>query len=141
MKSIIKSSRLSVLLKLLLVVGLNFFLPLANAQNPPRPNTFILESIQAGSTTEISNLRVVDLDTGTVVYTNGFSTASDATNKLNLFYWPVGGNDTTNYVVDGSMTRLVSGKLHLETTGFGANGNGGYDSHSEAEYAGKLPRM
>jgi hypothetical protein len=38
------------------------------------------------------------------------------------------------------MTRVVSGKLRLETTGFGANGSGGYNSHSEAEYAVPLPK-
>lgn len=112
----------------------------AHAQNPPRPNSFMLMSIQAGSTTDIDNLRVIDLDTGGVVYTNGFNTSSDATNKLNLFYFPQGGFDNTNYVVNGSMTRVVSGKLRLETTGFGANGSGGYDSHSEAEFGTALPQ-
>ena len=112
----------------------------ASAQNPPRPNTFMIKSIQAGSTTDIGNLQVVDLDTGTAVYMNSFSSAADATNQLNLFYWPVGGSDTTDYVVNGPMTRVVNGKLRLETTGFNQNGSGGYDSHSEAEFAGTLPR-
>ena len=89
---------------------------------------------------QISNLRVVDLDSGTVVYTNGFANASDATNGLNLLYWPQGGSDTTNYVINGPMTRVVNGTLRLETTGFNQNGNGGYNSHTEAEYAGKLPK-
>jgi hypothetical protein len=122
------------------LVVFSTFLTAGSAQNPPRPNTFMLQSIQAGSTTDIDNLRVIDLDTGAVVYTNGFSTASDATNKLNLFYYPLGGGDNTNYVLNGSMTRVVSGKLRLETTGFGANGSGGYDSHTEAEYAVPLPK-
>jgi len=110
-----------------------------HAQNPPRPNTFMIQSVQAGSTMQISNLRVVDLNSGTVVYTNGFANASDATNKLNLFYWPQGGSDTTNYVINGPMTRVVNGTLQLETTGFNQNGAGGYNSHTEAEYADKLP--
>jgi hypothetical protein len=100
----------------------------------------MLLSSQAGSTTDIGNLQVVDLDTGRTVYMNSFSSASDATNQLNLFYWPVGGSDTADYVVNGPMTRVVNGKLRLETTGFGANGSGGYESHSEAEFAGTLPK-
>ena len=100
----------------------------------------MLMSVQAGSTTDIDNLRVVDLDTGTTVYTNSFSAASDATNKLNLFYYPQGNDNPTNLVTNGPMTRVVSGKLRLETTGFGANGSGGYNSHSEAEYTASLPR-
>ena len=114
------------------LAGYNF-----SSQN--RPNTFMLHSIQAGSTTDIDNLRVVDLDTGAVVYTNSFSMASDATNKLNLFYYPQGGDDPANFVTNGPMTRIVNGQLRLETTGFGANGDGGYNSHSEAEFTDSLP--
>lgn len=106
---------------------------------PPRFNTFMLQSSQAGSTTDIDNLRVIDLDTGEVVYSNDFSDASKATGNLQLFHFPQGGANTTNFVVNGPMTRIVNGKLRLETTGFGANGSGGYDSHSEAEYTQPLP--
>jgi len=106
---------------------------------PPRFNTFMLQSSQAGSTTDIDNLRVIDLDTGEVVYSNDFSNASKATDNLQLFYFPQGGANTTNFVVNGPMTRVVDGKLRLETTGFGANGGGGYESHSEAEYTQPLP--
>ena len=105
-----------------------------------RPNSFQLQSAQAGSTTDIDNLRVVDLDSGVQVYSNSFSAASDATNNLELLYWPQGGESTMNYVRNGSMTRVVGGKLRLETTGFNANGSGGYESHSEAEWASTLPR-
>jgi hypothetical protein len=38
------------------------------------------------------------------------------------------------------MTAVVNGTLQLETTGFNQNGNGGYESHTEAEYAGRLPK-
>jgi hypothetical protein len=99
----------------------------------------MLISAQAGSTTDIGSLRVIDLDTGVVVYTNGFGAASDATNELNLFYY-VDGTPTNFFTNNFTMTRVVNGKLRLETTGFGANGNGGYNSHSEAEYAASLPR-
>jgi hypothetical protein len=105
----------------------------------PRFNTFILQSAQAGSTTDIDNLRIVDLDTGSVVYSNDFSSTNKATNNLQLFYFPQGGVNTTNFVVNGPMTRVVNGKLRLETTGFGRNGSGGYESHSEAEYTQPLP--
>lgn len=106
---------------------------------PPRFNTFMLQSSQAGSTADIDNLRVIDLDTGEVVYSNDFSDASKATDNLQLFHFPQGGGNTTNFVVNGPMTRVVDGKLRLETTGFGANGSGGYESHSEAEYTQPLP--
>lgn len=113
----------------------------AQAQNPPRPNTFMLISCQAGSTTDIDNLRVVDLDNGSVIYTNSFSAGSDATNKLNLFYYVQGSGNPTNFFTNNfTMTRVVNGKLRLETTGFGGNGSGGYNSHSEAEFGGPLPR-
>ena len=105
-----------------------------------RPNSFLLQSSQAGSTTDIDNLRVVDLDTGTAIYSNGFASATDATNNLNNYYWPQGGQSTTNFVLNGPMTQVVSGKLRLQTTGFNANGSGGYESHSEAEWASTLPR-
>ena len=135
MNHITKTSSLAALF----VVGI-FTVSNSYAQNPPRPNTFMLMSVQAGSTTDIDNLRVVDLDTGTAVYTNSFSAASDATNKLNLFYYVQGANNPTNFFTnDFAMTRVVNGKLRLETTGFGANGNGGYNSHSEAEFAVTLP--
>ena len=111
----------------------------AQAQNPPRPNTFLLYSVQAGSTTDIDNLRIVDLDTSQTIYANPFDTASEATNQLYLCYWPIGADGTTNCVVNGSMTRVADGKLRLETTGFGANGGGGYNSQSEAVFTGSLP--
>ena len=38
-----------------------------------RPNTFMINSYQAGSTTEIDDLKVIDLDSGEVVYENTFS--------------------------------------------------------------------
>jgi len=134
------NKRMKTITLLLATAALGLLTFTAIAQNPPRPNTFMIKSIQAGSTTDIGNLQVVDLDTGTTVYMNSFSSASDATNQLNLFYWPVGGSDTTDYVVNGPMTRVVNGKLRLETTGFNQNGSGGYESHSEAEFAGTLPR-
>ena len=134
------NKRMKTITLLLATAALGLLTFTASAQNPPRPNTFMIKSIQAGSTTDIGNLQVVDLDTGTAVYMNSFSSAADATNQLNLFYWPVGGSDTTDYVVNGPMTRVVNGKLRLETTGFNQNGSGGYESHSEAEFAGTLPR-
>jgi hypothetical protein len=90
MKNIIKTQ----ILAALIIVGI-FTVSNSYAQNPPRPNSFIIQSVQAGSTMQIRNLRVVDLDSGIVVYTNGFANASDATNGLNLFYWPQGASDST----------------------------------------------
>ena len=137
--------RLGLCSQLLRYISLAFFFSLQNASfsqefRSTRPNCFILQSFQAGSTTDIDNLIITDLDLGQVVYSNTFSTSSSATDNLNLFYWPQGGQSTTNFVLNGPMTRVVSGKLRLETTGFNANGNGGYESHSEAEWASTLPR-
>jgi hypothetical protein len=38
------------------------------------------------------------------------------------------------------MTFVTNGNLRLETTGFGLNGSGGYNSCTDAEYATTLPR-
>jgi hypothetical protein len=116
------------------------FSSLVWGEKTPRFNTFRIESIQAGSTTDIDNLKVIDLDTDQVVYQNNFSNPSDAKRDLNLFYYSQGGKDTANFSVDDQKNRVVNGKLRLETTGYRANGSGGYNSHSEAEYSGDLPQ-
>ena len=115
------------------------FSSLGWGEKTPRFNTFRIVSIQAGSTTDIDDLKVIDLDTDQVVYQNNFSTAGDAKRDLNLFYYPQGGKDTTDFSVDDQKNRIVSGKLRLETTGYRANGRGGYNSHSDAEFSGGLP--
>ena len=112
-----------------------------------RPNTFIIRSIQAGSTTDVDNIKVTDLDTNKVVYENSFSNPGDATRDLVLHYYPDSGGvesrpqDTNrkDYVENGTMTRIVNGKLRLETTGFGQNGRGGYNSVSDATFTNQLP--
>jgi hypothetical protein len=112
-----------------------------------RPNTFIIRSIQAGSATDVDNIKVTDLDTNKVVYENSFSNAGDATRDLVLHYYPDTGGvesrpEDTNrkdYVENGIMTRIVNGKLRLETTGFGRNGSGGYNSVSDATFTNQLP--
>jgi hypothetical protein len=109
--------------------------------NLARPNSFHLQSFQAGSTTEIDNLIVVDLDSRTTVYENSFDQEADATRDLRLLYWPEGGKDSSNYFLNNSTkTRVENGKLILETTGFNQNGEGGYNSHTEAEFTGTLPK-
>ena len=122
---------------ILLLLGFSSF---GWAEKTPRFNTFRIVSIQAGSTTDIDDLKVVDLDTDQVVYQNNFSAAGDAKRDLNLFYYPEGGKDTTNFSVDDQKNRIVNGKLRLETTGYRANGRGGYNSHSDAEFSGSLPQ-
>jgi hypothetical protein len=112
-----------------------------------RPNTFIIRSIQAGSTTDVDNIKITDLDTNKVVYENSFSNPGDATRDLVLHYYPDSGGvysrpQNTNrkdYVENGTMTRIVNGKLRLETTGFGRNGRGGYNSVSDATFTNQLP--
>ena len=112
-----------------------------------RPNTFIIRSIQAGSTTDVDNIKVTDLDTNEVVYENTFSNAGDATRDLVLHYYPDSGGvesrpqdmNRKDYVENGTMTRIVNGKLRLETTGFNRNGRGGYNSVSDATFTSELP--
>ena len=112
-----------------------------------RPNTFIIRSIQAGSTTDVDNIKVTDLDTNEVVYENTFSNAGDATRKLVLHHYPDKGGVESNwngrnwndFVENGTMTRVVNGKLRLETTGFSRNGKGGYNSVSDATFTSELP--
>lgn len=111
--------------------------------DPPAPNSFSIGSYQAGSTTDVDNLTVTDLDSGALVYSNGFGSAADATKDLTLVHYPVDGGTgggTTNYVVNGPLTRVVGGKLRLETIGFGSNGAGGYNSSSDAQFKGSLPK-
>ena len=106
----------------------------------PRPNTFVIRSIQAGSTTDVDNLTVTDLDLGEVVYENQFSATRDAADNLILHYYPVSYKQGNNFETNGVMTRVVGEKLRLETTGFGRNGSGGYNSVAEASYTGNLPK-
>jgi hypothetical protein len=124
----------------LLIAGAAFLTQTNESYCAPRPNTFMLQSAQAGSTTDIDNIKVTNLDTGAVVYTNSFDKPQDATRGLRLAYWPQGGTNTRNFTVSGPMTKVVNGKLRLETTGFNRNGSGGYESHSEAEFTGNLPK-
>ena len=104
-----------------------------------RPNTFVIRSIQAGSTNDIDNLKITDLDKNEVVYENTFTQHSDATRDLILHYYPTSYKDGDNHEINGQMTRVVNGKLRLETTGFKKNGKGGYDSVSDATYTKELP--
>ena len=50
-----------------------------------RPNTFIIRSIQAGSTTDVDNIKVTDLDTNEVVYENSFSNFIQIKNNVKNF--------------------------------------------------------
>jgi hypothetical protein len=111
-----------------------------NSSNSTRPNSFLVQSVQAGSTIDISSIQVTDLDSGMAVYSNNFTNQSDATRGLIGYYWPQGGNGTTNYQVNSSMTSVQNGKLRIQSTGFNQNGAGGYNSHSEVIYTNTLPR-
>ena len=111
-----------------------------NSSNSTRPNSFLVQSVQAGSTIDISSLQVTDLDSGMVVYSNNFTNQGDATRGLIGYYWPQGGSGTTNYQVNTSMTSVQNGKLRIQSTGFNQNGAGGYNSHSEVIYTNSLPR-
>ncbi len=112
----------------------------SNSTNSTRPNSFIIQSVQAGSTMDVSSIIVTDLNSGALVYSNSFNNPVDATRGLIGYYWPQGGSGTTNYVVNGSMTSIQNGKLRLQSTGFNQNGAGGYNSHSEVIYTNTLPQ-
>ena len=150
MKTIFLSKKISLLTLSLLSTGSLFGKTIAldvNDNSYKRPNTFIIRSIQAGSTTDLDNFKVTDLDTNEVVYENSFSNAGDATRKLVLHHYPDKGGVESNwngrnwndYVENGTMTRIVNGKLRLETTGFNRNGRGGYNSVSDATFTSELP--
>ena len=87
----------------------------------------------------MDNIKVTDLDTNKVVYENSFSNPGDATRDLILHYYPTSYKEGNNHQTNSKMTRVVNGKLRLETTGFNKNGKGGYDSVSDATYTGELP--
>jgi len=120
------------------VLGTAFTISASFAETT-RPNCFLIQSIQAGFTTEIDDLKITNLDNGIVVYENNFESASDATRGLNSYYRPQGGKDTDNFFLNGSKTRVEDGKFFLETTVFNQNGYSGYESHSEMEPTANLP--
>jgi hypothetical protein len=111
-----------------------------NLSNSTRPNSFLIGAGQAGSTIDISSLKVTDLDSGLIVYSNNFTNQGDATRGLIGYYWPQGGSGTTNYQVNTSMTSVQNRKLRIQSTGFNQNGAGGYNSHAQVIYTNALPR-
>ena len=109
-------------------------------------NYFRLRATQAGSTSDIDNLKVVDLDSGEITYSNDFS---DNTDGLILRHNPVSNERNerrSNFtwsvkeeVFDTKYTRIVGGKLRLECLGFNRNGSGGYNSYSHMMNEDPLP--
>ena len=97
-------------------------------------DTLVIDAFQAGSTLDIDDLVVKDLSTGTVTYENNFNSGSVA--GLNLTYWR---DINVAPVFDATKTRIVNSRLRLETTGFGQNGSGGYDSRSRMALGLSLP--
>jgi len=82
-KSTLDLSALMKLLKTFLIAILGTaFTASASFAETTRPNCFLIQSIQAGSTTEIDDLKITNLDNGIVVYENNFESASDATRGL-----------------------------------------------------------
>jgi hypothetical protein len=124
---------------LLMALVVNTFAQ-SNSATSTRPNSFIVQSGQAGSTIDVSLIQVTDLNSGNVVYSNSFNSLGDATRGLIGYYWPQGGSGNTNYQINGSMTSIQNGKLRIQTTGFNQNGAGGYNSHSEVIYTNTLPQ-
>ena len=85
--------RLGLCSQLLKYISLAFFFSLQNTSfsqdlRSTRPNCFILQSSQAGSTTDIDDLIITDLDLGQVFYSNTFSTTSSATGTYSFTVAP-----------------------------------------------------
>jgi len=109
-------------------------------------NYFRLRATQAGSTSDIDNLKVIDLDSGETTYFNDFS---ENTNGLILKHNPVPNQkreiksnftwSVKDEVFEPKYTRIVEGKLRLESLGFNRNGSGGYNSYSQMINEDPLP--
>ena len=106
--------------------------PLINSPKSSCFNKFRVRAIQAGSTSDIDNISIRNLDTNESIYFNDFE--SENLTGLHLRHNPVPNAKTeaqhatppniTDEVEDRSKTRIVNGKLRLETVGFNQNGNG-----------------
>jgi hypothetical protein len=93
-----------------------------------------LVSVQAGSTSDIDDISIIDLDTGKVHYENNFDSGS--LDDMVLEYSRDAGHPMVN---DPSMTRIVNNRLRLQTTGFRRNGSGGYNSCARMILSRPLP--
>ena len=94
----------------------------------------VLQANQAGSTVDIDDIVVRNLSTNTIEYAYDFN-SGDLTD-VQLLHTTDG---TSAWEFDSSMTRIVNGKLRLESTGFNQNGSGGYDSRSRMAINRQLP--
>jgi prepilin-type N-terminal cleavage/methylation domain-containing protein len=99
----------------------------AGGTNPFELNYLTLVAVQAGSTVEIDNLVVTDLDSGKPAYQNNFNSGSLV--GLNL-----------EHSDDPSKNRITNGKLRLECIGFRQNGEGSYNSFGKMHLEKQLPK-
>ena len=97
-------------------------------------NYLWIDAHQAGSTSEIDDLLIRDLETDEVFYSNDFDSGS--LDGLHMWFAADRGEPWQH---DSENTRIEIGKLHLETTGFGQNGAGGYNSSAGLSVAKRLP--
>ena len=121
--------------------------PLINSHKTYGLSYFRIKAIQAGSTSDIDNISIRDLDSNDTIYFNDFE--DDYIGGLHLRHNPVPNAKTeaqhatppniSDEVEDFSKTRIVNGKLRLETIGFNQNGNGGYNSYSYVMNKEPLP--
>jgi hypothetical protein len=95
--------------------------------NPFELSYLTLEAVQAGSTVEIDNLVVTDLDSGKQAYQNNFDSGSLVGLKL-------------DHSDDPSKNRITNGKLRLECIGFRQNGAGSYNSSGKMHLEKQLPK-
>jgi hypothetical protein len=86
-----------------------------------------LIAVQAGSTIEIDNLKIVDLSTGRIFYQNNFNSGDLTGLQLQHSH-------------DQGKNRIVNGRLRLECIGFGQNGRGAYESFARMHLQDDLPK-
>jgi prepilin-type N-terminal cleavage/methylation domain-containing protein len=94
--------------------------------NPLELRFLELEAFQAGSTVEIDDLVITDLNTGKVFYSNNFNSGNIQGLQL------VHSNNS-------ALNKINAGKLRLECVGFRQNGRGAYNSHGKMRLSNPLP--
>jgi uncharacterized protein (TIGR03067 family) len=97
-------------------------------------NYLMLEAYQAGSTAEIDNLRVTDLQQNQSLV--AFDFGDEGIDGLILRQRR---DSNTPWIVNGPMTKVANGRLRLECTGFRRNGAGGYNSSAQMILRRPLP--
>lgn len=95
-----------------------------------------LNSVQAGSFTDIQSISIRDLDADVVVFSDDFSSSNPTDWAFRHIADYLIGQPV---ILDSPLGRIESGMLRLECIGFGQNGAGGYNSLTGANPNCRLP--